>query len=160
MATTRDLIQRLLDKFAIVESAINKLIPLARSVFEQSGRQGEVIDALPGQAIAMESVLREMITEIGRWQDEEIKARKLTYDALLLIYGQRLDSVQAKQLFDTVKLESDKIYLARRLSKQVRNLNDLKEQIAMYAGFPPVHLLRQAEDAEAEIERLKGELNA
>ena len=92
--------------------------------------------------------------------DRQEERDHLTYQALLLIYGQQLHTPRARQVFDTVQLQSDKMALAKLLGQEVRNINKYREQEAMYGGEAPVRLLNLIEETELRIKRLKEELES
>lgn len=153
------LINRLADKFAKLEAAINKLIALHRSLLERFARQGEVLDGTHPRLDSLEKVMSEWVEESGRNADRIDNSLTQIKQVLLLILGKQEQSPAGRKMYDTLQIDQEKMHLMKMLATQTRNLHRLREREVRYGGNAPVDLLNQIEETELSILHIKEELD-
>lgn len=135
------------DEVRYIAAALRRLDHIV-SVIEQHHRQFVPID----------DVLRDFGPELLQRID------KIERSIALILAKQETGAVDAGLNRLTGELRSEMVSnhissLKRQLVRQYQNLNQLKEEAAVYGTAPPLHIRNKLHDIRSEIERLETELD-
>lgn len=140
-------------------ATIKRLIAIARDVIERYNRLGEQAAGVFREILEFRDVTEESFREFIRELDE-IDDRIGRIEQLIIYDRASINPPAAQRLKDEIGNELDTKHLRKMLVTITNKLNGLREQAATYTtGSIPINLLLEINEAEAALEKVRGELN-